>query len=142
MDCVFCRIVAGGETAFILGEDDDTLWFLNKTQTAKGHTLVIPKAHYPDLLSAPADVATAVMRGAQAAARLLTERIGAEGVSLFQFNGQAGWQDVFHLHIHVVPRKEGDNFTPAWRPEPLSLEELASVAVEVGAAPRGRHLGH
>lgn len=140
MECVFCRIcriVCGDETAFVVGEDDHTLWFLNKTQTVKGHTLVIPKDHYADLLSAPAEVAASVMRGAHGAASTLAARLDASGVSLFQFNGDAGWQDVFHLHLHVIPRRHGDRLTPAWTPQPVTIEELEAIAVDLGATRRG-----
>lgn len=82
---------------FLVGEDDDTLWFLNKTQTVQGHRLVIPKDHYTDLLSTPVEVAASVMKGAHRAASALAARLNPAGLSLFQFNGEAGWQDVFHL---------------------------------------------
>ncbi len=137
MDCVFCRIVNEDETAFVIGEDDQTLWFLNKTQKAKGHTLVVPKAHHTDLLSAPVEVAASVMAGAHRASSILMERLAPEGMSLFQFNREAGWQDVFHLHLHVIPRTRGDALTPAWTSQPLTLEELATVAADLGATRRG-----
>ncbi len=85
-----------------------TLAFLDIAPAAEGHALVVPKKHADDLLAASADDAIAVMRTAQIMARRLEETLHPDGMTLFQANRPAGWQDVFHLHLHVVPRWKDD----------------------------------
>ena len=123
--CLFCGIVGGTIPAYVVHEDDMTLGFLDINPATEGHTLVVPKVHADDLLDADADAAAAVMRGARAVALLLDRHLDPDGITVFQANRPAGWQDVFHLHVHVVPRWEGDDLVRPWTPrtgEPRALE--------------------
>lgn len=120
--------MAGRSPAHVVREDADTLAFLDIAPATTGHTLVVPRRHADDLLDAdPADVG-AVLRSAQHVARQLMQRLGADGVTLFQANRAAGWQDVLHLHVHVVPRWESDRLVKPWAHIPGNPEQLAALA--------------
>lgn len=125
---MFCQIVAGRGAAQLVREDDDTVAFLDIAPATDGHTLVVPRDHVTDLLDASPEQAAAVMRAVREVARLLVERLGVPGITLFQANRSAGWQDVFHLHVHVVPRSPGDGLTRPWRPRRTTPDQLAAVA--------------
>lgn len=113
-DCVFCRIIAGTLPAHVVFADAHVVAFLDLAPAADGHTLVVPRVHCRNLLDAPADVAAAVMVGTQRVARLLVDSLGAEGVTVVQSNEAAAWQDVFHLHVHLIPRWAGDALVRPW----------------------------
>ena len=101
--CLFCRIVAGEIPARQVYADDHAIAFLDNNPWHPGHTLVIPRRHTEDLLSdaaALAEIAPAVSR----TAALLTERLGADGLNLLSNAGAVAGQEVFHLHLHLVPR--------------------------------------
>jgi histidine triad (HIT) family protein len=91
-----------------------TLAFLDNTAVMEGHTLVIPKRHAADLLEIDVSEAAAMMRTAHRMALWINEVFGPDGVTLFQANREAGWQDVFHIHLHVVPRLTGDHLHRPW----------------------------
>ncbi|MGC3956052.1 MAG: HIT domain-containing protein [Propionicimonas sp.] len=103
MACLFCRIVAGEIPCRQVYADDAAIAFLDINPWHPGHTLVIPRRHTEDLLSDPtalAEIAPAV----SAAAALLTEKLGADGLNLLSNAGEVAGQEVFHLHLHLVPR--------------------------------------
>lgn len=103
MDCLFCRIIAGDIPSRKVYEDDDAFAFLDINPWQLGHTLVIPKRHTPDALSDEAtlaEVSAAVVR----VANLLKERLGATAVNLLSNAGADSGQEVFHTHVHVLPR--------------------------------------
>jgi histidine triad (HIT) family protein len=122
--CVFCAIVAGTQPAAVTYEDASTLAFLDITAVTRGHTLVIPKAHATDLWGIPPDDWVAVTRTVQRVARRIGEVLRPDGMTLFQANRDAGWQDVFHLHVHVVPRTTGDHLNRPWTASPVPLSTL------------------
>lgn len=111
-DCVFCKIVAGEIPVHTLYEDAHTLAFLDIHPDAKGHTLVVPKAHATDLLAATPDIIAAVMVTVQKVARALMQSLGAEGFTLGMNNGAAAGQVVFHWHTHIIPRAQDDGLKP------------------------------
>ncbi|MCL1838183.1 MAG: HIT family protein [Propionibacteriaceae bacterium] len=103
MTCLFCRIVAGEIPAKQVYADDVALAFLDINPWHRGHTLVIPRRHVTDVVSdqaALAEIAPAI----QATAELLIGRLGADGINLLSNNGAAAGQEVFHLHVHLIPR--------------------------------------
>ncbi|MFE4868221.1 HIT family protein [Streptomyces sp. NPDC056682] len=122
--CEFCSIVTGLLHAEILFEDESTVAFLDNTAVMEGHTLVIPKVHATDIWAISEDDAAAVMRTAHRMAALLDDVFTPDGMTLFQANRPAGWQDVFHLHVHLVPRRESDHLHRPWhakRAHPAAL---------------------
>lgn len=130
-DCVFCNIVRRRIPSTVVYEDDHTLAFLDIAPAAEGHTLVVPKCHADDLLAVTAEDLTEVARTTRFVALLLDERLKPDGLTVFQANREAGWQDVFHLHFHVVPRWHHDPLKLPWRSQPASPEQLAAVAARL-----------
>jgi histidine triad (HIT) family protein len=102
-DCVFCKIVSGELPSRRIYEDDRAVAFLDIGAWHRGHSLVVPKRHVPDLITGTSslpEIAPAV----DAVARLLMHRLAADGINLLSSAGEAAGQEVFHLHMHVVPR--------------------------------------
>jgi histidine triad (HIT) family protein len=128
-DCVFCAIVAGDAPAHVIDDDDLTLTFLDIAPLTPGHSLVIPKVHTDDFWSVDADTAVAVMRTARRVADRLRVVLEPDGLNLLQATRAAGFQTVFHLHLHVIPRWTDDTMTlPDWPQPPAPPAELAAMA--------------
>ena len=108
MDCVFCKIIAGEIPAYKVYEDDDVLAFLDITPVNPGHTLVIPKRHYDDLLGLPEAEAARLIGVVKKIAPAVVAGVGAAGFNLELNNGPVSGQLVNHVHWHIVPRYEGD----------------------------------
>lgn len=130
---IFAKIIRGELPAHKVYEDDKAIAFLDIMPRAPGHTLVIPKAPARNLLDVkPGDLAH-VMSVAQKIAHAGMKAFGAQGVTVQQFNESAGGQVVFHLHVHVIPRKEGEAMKP-----PATVKEtpenLATHAEKLRAA--------
>jgi histidine triad (HIT) family protein len=129
-DCIFCRIVAGEIPATKLHEDERTLAFMDIAPWTRGHALVIPKAHAADL----GEIGEGDLAAVAATARLIAlrqkERLGAEGVNLLNAFGAAAWQTVFHFHVHVIPRYEGDGMRLPARPGAGGGEDEIKAAGE------------
>ncbi len=131
-ECIFCKIVAGELPATIVDEDERTVAFMDINPATRGHALVVPRRHAQDLLSIdPKDLgATAV--AAQRLAGRMSERLGAAGVNVLNSCGAAAWQTVFHFHLHVIPRYDGDPLRLPWVPTAGDAEEIAAAAQELG----------
>jgi histidine triad (HIT) family protein len=105
--CLFCRIADGEIPARVVHQDDHALAFLDISPWHRGHTLVIPRRHVADALADPAalaEIAPAVV----ATGNLLLSRLGAEGMNVLSNVRAVAGQEVFHLHVHLVPRYAGD----------------------------------
>jgi histidine triad (HIT) family protein len=127
-DCIFCAIVAGEIPAQIVDEDERTVTFMDINPATRGHALVIPRRHASDLLEIePADL-EATIGAAQRLARKMPERLAADGVSVLNSCGRAAWQTVFHFHLHVIPRYDGDPLRLPWTPAPGDAGEIAEAA--------------
>ena len=131
MDCVFCRIRDGALPAWRVYEDECAVAFLDKGQVTRGHTLVVPRRHAADVWALSEDEAAAVMRAVHRVARLLRERLDLRGLNITQSNGAAAWQDVFHYHVHLIPRYGDDQFRVPWRATNPSAEELTEIRREI-----------
>ncbi|HTU80091.1 MAG TPA: HIT family protein [Solirubrobacteraceae bacterium] len=130
-DCIFCKIVAGELPARIVDEDERTVAFMDISPATRGHALVVPRAHSPDLLSAEPEDVSAVAFAAQRLAARAKERLGADGVNLLSSSGRAAWQTVFHFHVHVIPRYDGDPLRLPWVPAEGDREQIALAAQEL-----------
>lgn len=128
MASIFSRIVQGEIPAAKIYEDDQTLAFLDINPATRGHALVICKEEYPDLLSVPPDLLAAVVQTTQKVARAITEALKPDGYNVMQNNGSAAGQEVFHYHVHIVPRWEGDNAVRAWKQGTADTQELQELA--------------
>ena len=127
-DCIFCRIIAGELPAQIVDEDDRTIAFMDINPGTRGHLLVIPREHSRDLTEiAPVDLAAVASMAQKLAGRVL-ERLDADGVNLFNSCGAAAWQTVFHFHVHVIPRYDGDPLRLPWIPAPGDSAEIEATA--------------
>ena len=129
--CVFCRIVAGDEEAFVIGSSAGAVAFLDIAPLSRGHSLVVPTAHVPDLLAGGADVLHVVAPLVEETARLLVGRLGADGINLFQSSGEAAGQEVSHFHVHLVPRWKGDGVLRNLVREPMPAEELDALHAQL-----------
>ncbi len=130
-DCLFCKIIARELPAQILAEDEATVAFMDINPATRGHALVVPRRHATDLYEVePEDLAATVL-AAQRLARRVPERLGANGVNLINCCGAAAWQTVFHLHIHVIPRYDGDPLRLPWVPTPGDSDQIAAAAAQL-----------
>ncbi len=130
-DCLFCKIVAGELPAQIVSEDERTVAFMDINPGTRGHLLVVPREHSVNVLETEPEDLKATILAAQRMARLVTERLGADGVNLLNSCGAAAWQTVFHLHIHVIPRYHDDPLKLPWTPAPGDSDEIAATAAEL-----------
>jgi histidine triad (HIT) family protein len=129
-DCIFCKIVAGDLPATVVAEDERTIAIMDISPATRGHALVIPRAHAADIHDLPADDLAAAAAAAKHLAGAAVRGLGADGVTIMQSNGAAAWQTVFHYHVHVIPRYDGDPLVLPWRPgsAPADPEELADIS--------------
>ena len=132
-DCIFCKIVAGELPATIVGEDERTISFMDIAPATRGHALVIPREHSADLLGIEAEDLAAVGLAAQQLAKRAKQRLGADGVNLLNACGAVAFQSVFHFHMHVIPRYEGDSLRLPWVPAPGDSQEIAAAAQELAS---------
>jgi histidine triad (HIT) family protein len=130
-DCIFCKIIAGKLPAQIVEEDERTVAFMDIRPATRGHILVIPREHARDLLDVSAEDLTATMLGVQRIARRMSERLHPDGVNVLNSCGAAAWQTVFHFHVHVIPRYEGDPLRLPWIPSEGDPQEIEAVAREL-----------
>ncbi len=109
--CVFCRILRHETEASLVYQDDAVTAFLDIRPVNGGHTLVVPNVHAPDLAGLDPTVGERMFSvGQRLAAALRESGVRCEGVNLYLADGQAAGQEVFHIHLHVVPRYAGDGF--------------------------------
>ena len=123
-ECIFCGILDGSIPSRKIYEDEGTLAFLDVFPAASGHTLVIPEKHSADIHSIDERSFGAVAKSAKKVADILTAKLGCDGISIFQMNREAGWQTVFHLHMHVIPRFIGDDLQKPWKVTAATEEAL------------------
>jgi histidine triad (HIT) family protein len=130
---IFAKILRGELPCYKVYEDDKVLAFLDIMPRAPGHTLVLPKAHARNILDIAPDDLAAVATVAQKVAKAAMTVFGADGITVQQFNEGAGGQVVFHLHVHVIPRRAGVAMKPA-ASEKERPEVLADHAAKLAAA--------
>jgi histidine triad (HIT) family protein len=133
---IFAKIIRGELPCHKVYENDKVLAFLDIMPRAPGHTLVLPKAPARNILDIAPDDLVAVALTAQKIARAAVKAFDADGVTVQQFNEGAGGQVVFHLHLHIIPRKAGVPMKP-----PASEKEkpdvLSDHALRLAAALKG-----
>jgi len=133
-NCVFCRIVAKEIPAAVVYEDGETLAFMDAGQVNPGHVLIALKEHAENLYELNDAQAGAVLRTAAHVARAIREAYKPQGLSVYQANGKAAWQSVFHYHMHLVPRHEGDGMALTWPAKNPPREKLAEYAETIRRA--------
>ena len=134
-DCVFCGIVAGAIPATTIARSDRAIAFMDINPVTPGHALVVPRAHATDLHDVTAEDLAACIHLAQEIAGRTKDRLGADGVNLQNCNGAAGWQSVFHFHVHVIPRFENqpgkDAIRLLWSSVPGDLDEIRRIGARL-----------
>lgn len=125
--CLFCKIVEGEVPATIVAEDERTVAFMDINPATRGHALVIPRAHARDVHEIDGGDLEAVAAAAQRIAARAVQQLGADGVNLLNSSGAAAWQTVFHFHLHVIPRYEGDPLKLPWVPSAGDMEEITAA---------------
>ncbi len=133
-DCIFCRIVSKEIPASIVYEDDHTIAFMDLGQVNPGHVLVATKAHVENVFGLDDAHAGAVFKTVARIARASRDAFGAPGMNLFQANGKAGAQTVFHFHMHVLPRLENDGMSLAWPAKNPPRETLQAYSEKIREA--------
>jgi len=126
-DCIFCKIINKEIPADIVFEDEHVLAFLDIKPTSKGHTLVVPKIHVENFLSATTEVMSNFFPSLQTVSKAVAKAVRADGLSIRTANGPAAGQSVFHLHFHVTPRFTNDGLAvwPQRDSEPKTRAEIA-----------------
>lgn len=126
--CIFCAIAAGSAPSYRIYEDETAVAFLDLAPLREGHTLVIPRTHIQDVMSdggaqALVDIGPAIHH----VSRRLMEVFDADGINLLQANRAAAGQVVFHVHVHLVPRHEGDRSPLRWDRDPEAADAVAQT---------------
>ena len=129
-NCIFCKIAAGKIPCFRVYEDANILAFLDVGPIVRGHTLVVPKTHYPTVMETPAEVLATINAKMPVLTRAVLAVCGAEGCHVLVNNGPHAMQSVHHLHYHILPRKPGDGFEVPWHAGKLDPAAAASMAAE------------
>lgn len=130
-DCIFCKIIAGEIPSFKLFEDENTLAFMDINPASTGHALVIPKEHAADVYSVSEAAIAQTVRTAKTIAIAIDRTLNPDGLNLLQCNGPAAAQSVMHFHMHVLPRREGDELKLNWGLEPGDMDAIGALAERI-----------
>lgn len=134
MDCIFCAIVEGKIPSAKVYEDEHVFAFMDIAPANPGHLLIIPKQHYRNIFDMPAEVGSKIMEAAVPLASAIRKVLNPDGLNLFQSNEAAGFQTVFHFHLHLIPRWEGDPLRLPWKPSEGDIEEINNIATKIQKA--------
>jgi histidine triad (HIT) family protein len=129
--CIFCKIVVKRAPASIIYEDETVLVFLDIRPLNIGHTLVIPKAHYVDIFDISENALSQMYKVAKLVSFAVKKATNADGISIIQQNGKAAGQDIFHIHVHVVPRFEGQKLPPFSELREVERGKLDALAKKI-----------
>ena len=132
-NCIFCEIVAGEKPCFKLLEDHNTLAIMDIYPANDGHCLVLLKEHYSTLFDISDAAFAAVSRSVSRVARAVNQALSPAGLNLVQANGPAAQQSVAHFHVHVLPRKRGDDLKLNWGATPGDPRIIAAIAEKIRA---------
>lgn len=132
-DCVFCNIVAGKIPAAKVHEDEWTLAFMDIGEVNPGHVLVAVKPHVENIYGLDDRQAAAVLQTAARVARAVKTVYSPGGLNLYQANGPAAGQTVYHFHLHIVPRHENDGMRLTWPAKNPPREQLEANAARLRA---------
>jgi histidine triad (HIT) family protein len=130
-DCLFCGIVSGDVPAQVVDSDDHTIAFMDINPATRGHSLVVPRAHTADLIEISDEDLERTMVAARRLARRIDEALEPDGFNLLNSCRPAGWQTVFHFHVHVIPRYDDDPLKLPWIPRGAEADEIERIAERV-----------
>ena len=126
-NCIFCKIANGEIPSATLFEDEEFRVILDLGPATKGHALILPKSHAANIYELPDDLAARAMLLAKKMAGKMTEALKCDGFNVVQNNGEAAGQTVFHFHMHLIPRYQGDGAGITWTPGKLSDEDREEI---------------
>ncbi len=130
-DCIFCKLANGIIPTNTVYEDEEFRVIMDAAPATKGHSLILPKEHYPDIYELPEETAgKAFILGKRLAAHL-RDALGADGFNLVQNNGETAGQTVFHFHLHLIPRFKDDGQKIGWKPGSPSEEEQKAILEKI-----------
>lgn len=129
--CPFCRMVSGEARASYVWDDPDVFGILSLEQPTPYKVLMITKRHVASLFDLSDDLAAALFRATVRVARAIRAASGCPGLNLVQSNGRVGQQDVFHFHLHIVPRFENDGIVLAWDNRVVHRSRLDALAEQI-----------
>jgi histidine triad (HIT) family protein len=133
-NCVFCKIVAGQIPCFKLHEDERTLAFMDINPANPGHALAIAKEHWENLAALPAPLLGPVLATAQRVAKAAEAALKPDGINLLQANGPGAGQSVFHFHVHILPRRNGDELKINWGEKRGDMAAIKAIYEKLMAA--------
>jgi histidine triad (HIT) family protein len=108
-DCIFCKIISGELPADKVYEDDDFIAFQSLYQSSKGHTLIVPKEHSKDILEMNSELGSKLLKLTQEIGTAIMKGLNADGFNVGVNTKEAAGQEIFHTHIHIIPRYKDDN---------------------------------
>lgn len=130
-NCIFCKIVNGEIPSADVYEDENFRAILDIAPAAKGHVLLLPKAHMKNLTEADDAVLSAALPVVKRISGAMVKALSCDGINVIQNNGEAAGQTVFHLHIHMIPRYENDDVTIPWETKSYADGEAARLAGKI-----------
>ena len=131
-NCIFCKLANGDIPTATLYEDDDFRVILDAGPASKGHALILPKEHYKNLYELDDEIAAKALVLAKKMITKLTDVLGCDGYNIVQNNGEVAGQTVFHFHIHLIPRYEGDEVGLGWKMGELTDEVRDEILLKLG----------
>jgi histidine triad (HIT) family protein len=129
--CVFCKIARKQAPASFVYEDEKVVAFLDIKPLNEGHTLIIPREHYATIFEAPDELVVHIHRIVKRVAFAVRDSTKADGISIIQQNGKAAGQEIFHLHVHVIPRYEGQKLPQFGQISEADRERLNQIAANL-----------
>ena len=116
-DCLFCKIIKKEIPARIIFESENSIAFLDIAPATRGHTVVVPKQHFLNLIDMPQEIMGPILQDLQQIAQMVMKKLGINGFNLIQNNFEVAGQVVKHAHFHIIPRYKGDKL-PHFRKDP------------------------
>ena len=132
-DCIFCKIAGGNIPSSTVYEDEQFRVILDLSPATKGHALILPKQHYANIFEIDEHVLKDLIVLAKKVATAMKETLNCDGVNIVQNNGEIAGQTVFHFHMHLIPRYEGDQVGLTWKPGELTDEMKEEILAKVKA---------
>ena len=133
-DCIFCKIANGEIPSSTIYEDDMFRVILDLSPATKGHALIIPKNHMANIFEMDESTDGKAFVLASRIAKAMKEALHCDGLNIVQNNGEIAGQTVFHFHMHIIPRYEGDNQNINWVPGTSEADERNAVAEQIKIA--------
>lgn len=130
-ECIFCKIANGMIPSHTLYEDEDFKVIFDLSPATKGHALILPKKHFDNIYQMDDNTSSKVFTVAKKMSIAMTKAFNCDGFNLIQNNGKCAGQSVFHFHMHLIPRYDGDNAINMWKPSETTDIELEKLEKQV-----------